>query len=266
MDSALFGVIAPRKTALSAIDPRIKIIATALLITAVAITLNIAGYAVLSVALVGLLVLGRMSFSELKTNILPFLLIALFTFILHLIFSQEGDGKAISILFFSTDKHAIVTGFLYAWRILLFFSVAILLALTTGPMDLADGLVSLFSPLERIGIRVDHAGLMIFLSFRFIPLLMEEYRSIQAAMISRGLKTGGGPVRRLKNLTPLLTAVLSSAIRRAGQMASALEARGFNPDRRRTSIALMKIGAKDIAGLAIIIVITGVAILLDMYA
>ena len=95
------------------------------------------------------------------------------------------------------------------------------------------------------------------LSFRLVPLFADTVHTIRDAQKARGLDTGAGNVfTRLKNYVPLLAPVFASALRRADQLAIALESKGFGLAPRRGSIRQYERGWRDaLAVIAILLII-----------
>ena len=94
---------------------------------------------------------------------------------------------------------------------------------TTTTAELSEVLERLFAPAERLGLLdAARAALTVTLAMRFVPLIAEEAREIREAQAARGLQ---GSVLALA--VPLLVKVLV----RAQDLADAIDARGFPPDR-----------------------------------
>ena len=66
-----------------------------------------------------------------------------------------------------------------------------LLTLTTTPIEITDGLETLLKPLKRIKVPVHEIALMMSISLRFIPTLMDETSKIMKAQASRGIDFAG---------------------------------------------------------------------------
>ncbi len=78
---------------------------------------------------------------------------------------------------------------------------------------------------------------MMSISLRFIPVLFEELKKISRAQEARGASLKRGSLRsRAKVLKSLMIPLLQSSMQRADQLAMAMEVRGFDPQRERTSI------------------------------
>ncbi len=78
-------------------------------------------------------------------------------------------------------------------------------------------------------------GFTITLAFRLVPVFVEATVIVLQAQRCRGLDLEhGGPWQRLRRAVPVMVPVFMGALRRADQMAMALEARGFQSRQRRT--------------------------------
>jgi energy-coupling factor transporter transmembrane protein EcfT len=105
-------------------------------------------------------------------------------------------------------------------------ALAALLAWTTPLSDLAPALGRLFSPFRRLHLPIDEVVATIALGIRCLPLLIEEVRVLTAARRTRRPE----PLRGAKEISGAIEetmfTALSSALRRAGELAEAMEARG----------------------------------------
>ena len=106
---------------------------------------------------------------------------------------------------------------------------AALLGWTTPLADLSPALGRLLGPLRRVRLPVDELVGAIALSIRCLPLLLEEVRVLRAARRAR--RPAGA--RSFKELgdeaVEMVFGALANAIRRAREMAEAIEARGGVP-------------------------------------
>ena len=110
-----------------------------------------------------------------------------------------------------------------------------LLTLTTTPIEITDGMETLVASLEKIRFPVHELALMMSISLRFIPTLIQETDKIIKAQTSRGVEFTSGPIKeRLKAIIPLLIPLFISAFKRAEELAIAMEARGYRGGEGRT--------------------------------
>src|SRR5262249_22236567 len=106
---------------------------------------------------------------------------------------------------------------------------AALVGWTTPLGEIAPAVSRLLAPLRLVRVPVDEWAVAVALSVRSLPLLVDEMRTLVAARRLRpppprpGHTTVG---RWLEELVDLLVAALAVAMRRAGELAEAITARG----------------------------------------
>ncbi|GAC1375737.1 MAG: hypothetical protein NVSMB4_04110 [Acidimicrobiales bacterium] len=128
-------------------------------------------------------------------------------------------------------------------------AAAALVSWTTPVGEVAPAVSRLGRPLRACGFPVDEWSTAIGLSFRCLPLLLDEIRTLGAVLRLRRAHTRPDPSQprraRLHRLLDepmgLLLAALVVALRRAGELASAIDARGglgmTSADHRRPAAA-----------------------------
>jgi len=99
--------------------------------------------------------------------------------------------------------------------------------------------------LGRVGVPYK-VGFTLMLAFRLVPVFFDAALSVVQAQRCRGLPLGrGGLLTRLRRFVPIIVPVLIGALRRADRMAMALELRGFNSGRPRTTYLRARPHARD---------------------
>ena len=94
------------------------------------------------------------------------------------------------------------------------------------------------------------------IALRFIPTLIEETDRIMSAQRSRGADfTSGSLIKRAKALVPIFIPLFASLIRRADELAIAMECRCYVGDNGRTSMNKLKYSPRDFLVLAIFVII-----------
>ena len=118
--------------------------------------------------------------------------------------------------------------------------------------------------LGRLGLPYT-VGFTLTLAFRLVPVFFDAALAVVQAQRCRGLEFGrGGLVRRLRRFVPVIVPVLIGALRRADRMAMALELRGFNSGRPRTTYLRARAGVADAA--AGVVMLTTVGVYLGLWA
>jgi energy-coupling factor transport system permease protein len=131
-----------------------------------------------------------------------------------------------------------------ALRLTTFFAAGILFLTVTRVEEVAYALGRLRVPYQ--------VGFTLTLAFRLVPVFFDAALSVVQAQRCRGLAFGrGGVVTRLRRFVPVIVPVLIGALRRADRMAMALELRGFNSGRPRTTYLRARAGGADVVAGAV---------------
>lgn len=215
-------------------DPRAKFIGTLLFLTFVFLANSPWSFALITFVTILGVFISSVPFTYILRGLKPVWWLLLVTALLQIFTLKEGP------LLFTLGPLSIYQGgvaeslFILA-RIVLLMVSASLLTLTTSPIQLTDGLESLFSPLKRFGFPAHELALMISISLRFIPTLLEETDRIAKAQMSRGASFSSGPLlKRLNHVLSLIVPLFVQSFRRADDLALAMEARGYRGGDGRT--------------------------------
>jgi len=147
--------------------------------------------------------------------------------------------------------------------ILALYTLALLLTITTSPVGLIEGLTLLLGPLRRLRLPVDAFALMALLALRFIPTLADEIELLVKAQLARGADFTHGSLRERSNsVAALLVPVYQGALRRAADLADALDARGYTIAQAPTVLHERPLAAADYVALALVITLTLGALLI----
>ena len=140
--------------------------------------------------------------------------------------------------------------------LLTLYAFSLLLTMTTSPVALIEGLTMLLAPLRRLKLPVDDFALMTLLALRFIPTLFEEIEQLTKAQTARGADlTHGTLSERFQSLTMLFVPLLQGVLRRASELATALEARGYEGAGQQTRLYEKALGGIDYAVLSVVLLV-----------
>ncbi len=141
--------------------------------------------------------------------------------------------------------------------LLVLFVLSLLLTMTTSPVALIEGLTILLAPLRRFRLPVDDFALMTLIALRFIPTLLEEVQLLMKAQASRGADVASGTIReRIQSVTMLFVPLMNGVLRRAAELATALEARGYEVEGQQTMLHERAFAVIDYMVLAVVMVLT----------
>lgn len=125
-------------------------------------------------------------------------------------------------------------------RIFLIVMITTILTATTQPLDLTLALEDLMSPLKLIKFPVHIFSIIISIALRMIPTLIEEAERIMKAQASRGVDFKHGKIKeKAKSLASLTVPLLVSAFQKADDLSNAMDARGYDPHEKRTSVNIV---------------------------
>ena len=224
--SMTMGQYVPANSFVHRMDPRAKLVSTLFLVSAVFAASSAASLVCCVAVLAAILRLSRLPLGALLRSLRPIAFLAAFTLTFNVAsFLWEGRPLAASLTY----------GGFVASRLLTLMLFAMLLPLTTAPLELADGLEEFLRPLGRFGFPAHECGMMVGMALRFIPLLMEEADRVARAQLSRGARLDqGNLLQRIASFLPVLVPLFVIVFRRADEMALAMEARGYGGGEGRT--------------------------------
>ncbi|AND37788.1 MULTISPECIES: energy-coupling factor transporter transmembrane protein EcfT [Cytobacillus] len=262
MDKMIFGRYVPAESVLHRMDPRSKLVLIFLFVCIVFLANNMLTYGLLTVYTFLMIALSKVPIRFIYTGLKPVLLLVIFTLFLHLFLTKEGE-----VLFrfgwITIYEEGLRQGIFISLRFFLLILMTSILTLTTTPIEITDGLESLLAPLNKIKFPVHELALMMSISLRFIPTLMQETDKIMKAQTARGVDFSSGPIKeRIKAIIPLLIPLFVSSFKRAEELAVAMESRGYRGGEGRTKYRQLNWGLKDTAMLAMLAALTLVLILL----
>ncbi len=240
MDNVIIGQYIPGSSTIHRMDPRAKLIAVFVYVIIVFLANNWLSYAFLGIFTIGTALFSRVPVPFILKGLKPILWIVLFTMILHLFMTKEGP-VLLDFGWTAIHEGGVVQGVFIALRLLFLILLTSLLTLTTTPIDITDGIESLLAPLKKVKFPVHEFALMMSISLRFIPTLLQETEKIMKAQSARGAEFSSGPIKeRVKAFVPLLVPLFISAFKRAEDLALAMEARGYRGGEGRTKLRLLK--------------------------
>ena len=197
-------------------------------------------------------------------NLRPFIWLFFFTFALHALLTPGQLLWPIPYTDLAITREGLIRGAFFTLRLAAVVVTAALMTLTTAPLELTEGLERLLNPLRRFGFPAHELAMMVTISLRFIPVLIDEAERLRKAQLARGADFSGGPIRRARSLIPLLVPLFISAFDRADRLALAMESRCYRGGIDRTSYHELRFARRDlIAGLTVVAVVAAIRTLPD---
>ena len=264
MKDVAFGQYYPATSFVHKMDARVKLLAVIAYIVGVFLvqTFQFMGFLACLLFVIIATIFSKVPFLKVLRSIKAILFFIVFSAVLQIFFNSTGrvvfEWEFIKI----TDAGLINAAFIIA-RISLIVLGASLLTLTTSPVELADGIESLLTPLKWIKFPVHEFALIMSIALRFIPTLLDETDRIIKAQKARGADFESGNIfKKAKALIPVLIPLLIGSFRRADELADAMDARCYSGSKNRTKYKKMRLTWRDlIATLLVGGLITGIVFL-----
>ncbi|MEN2667514.1 energy-coupling factor transporter transmembrane component T family protein [Listeria aquatica] len=256
MDKMILGRYIPGNSWLHSIDPRAKITAVMYFIVIVFMANNWLTYLFLFAYVLYLVFSSKVPFMFFVKGLQPIMILILLTLLLQVFFTQGGD-TLLALGPIKVTTLGLLNGIKIFCRFVLIVFMTTLLTLTTSPIELTDGLEKILMPFRVLRLPVHELALMLSISLRFIPTLMDETEKILKAQKARGVDfTSGKITERIKAIVPLLIPLFISAFKRAEDLAIAMEARGYRGGQGRTKFRLLKWRWRDTFLLVSLVILT----------
>ncbi len=237
------------------LDPRVKLFWTLMYIVGLFVAGNIAGYLLSTVFLITAIVMAKVPFKKMLSGLKGILFVLIFSGMFTLLFTK-GAHVITEFWIFTLSMEGIIKAVEMTYRLMLLLVGSSIMTLTTTPTDIADGMEKAFRPLNKIKVPVHEIAMMISIAFRFIPILMEETDKIMKAQKARGADfETGNIIKKAKGMIPLLVPLLISAIKRAMELANAMEARCYRGGEGRTKMKPLKYKKTDYVAYIVIIAV-----------
>jgi energy-coupling factor transport system permease protein len=239
------GMYVAADSPLHRLDPRVKMGAALLLMTLPFAAQNLGSYLLLLAFMAGVALLSNAPLLALLRTLRTIFWIGFFMFFFYL-FTTPGQ-HLVAVGSIAVTWEGLLAGATQIYRLCLLVVIASLLTFTTSPAQLAHGLEALLGPLERMHLPVRELAMVLTIALRFVPTFFEEIEKITKAQQARGADfRSGNPWQRIRNLVPVFIPIFVSAFRRAEDLATAMEARGFRGASPRTRLYRLCLRRQDL--------------------
>ncbi len=151
-------------------------------------------------------------------------------------------------------------------RLIIIVTLSTILTLTTKPTDLNLGLESVLKPLKIFRVNTEEIAMILAISLRYIPTLLDEANKIMLAQASRGVDFSEGKLKdKVMQIVSLLVPMFIISFKRSDELANAMEARSFVPGRNRTRLQTLHWSSLDTVALSIAFVALFTSIALRIF-
>lgn len=247
------------------LDARMKIILTVIFIVSIFLCQNFWSLGLMLLFTLVTVIISRVPLKMVLKSIKPIAIIVVFTSLLN-IFYIKGGTPVVDWKFIHITSNGLFTALFMALRIICLVVVSSMLTYTTTPTMLTDAIEKLLSPLKVFKVPVSTLAMMMTLALRFIPTLVDEIDRITNAQKARGANLDDGTfMQRIKALVPIIVPLFVSSIRRAIELADAMDCRCYTGGPGRTRMKQMKFCLRDFATLFVMVLFVAGIVALNMY-
>ena len=255
LDKLILGRYLQGDSWIHKLDPRTKLIGTFVFVLVIFLANNWVTYGLLIGYTLIALLLSKIPLGFFWKGIKPLIWVILFTVALQILFTSGGDVY-FQWGFIQVTSDGIINAIFIFLRFVLIISFSTLLTLTTAPLQLTDAIEAVMKPLAVVKFPVHEVALMLSIALRFVPTLMDEAQKIMNAQRARGVDFGEGNLfEQMKAIIPILIPLFVSSLNRAEDLATAMEARGYQGGDGRSKYRVLNYEMRDaIAGLSLVVV------------
>ena len=254
-----------RDSVIHELDPRVKLAGTLIFVISLFLGKSIPGLLCATIFLALIILLAGIPVRLMVRGVKPLLFIILFSAFFNL-FGTEGTA-VFTIWHFSVTREGIRMAIFLVVRLIYLVMGTSIMTYTTTPNRLTDGLEKSLGFLNRIHIPVHEIAMIMSIALRFIPILTEELDKIMKAQMSRGASFDeGNLVQKARQIVPVLIPLFVSSVRRASELAYAMEARGYHGGSGRTKLHPLRYERRDYMAYAILLLYMILMIVLAIYA
>lgn len=237
----ILGNYTPYNTFIHKIDARLKLLFTIILMTAVFLsygtyitTLIVDG--ILLIFIFACIFISKIKILQVIKSLKYIWITFIFVFILNILLPNSSfSNEAFNINGFVIYWEAILNAIRILFRLIMMILLTLILTSTTKSTGLSYAFEFYFSPLKLFRFPVEILAMIISLTLRCIPLVLEESLRIKKAQESRGANFISGNIfKRIINFVSLLVPLLLTCLDRAVDMAHVMEVRGYIPNMKRS--------------------------------
>ena len=255
MNNMILGRYIPGNSIIHQLDPRGKLLSMFLFIFLLFWANNIQTNVLLFAFVFGLMYVTRIPVAFYVKGLKSMIFIIAFTTLFQLFATSQGTVLYYWWFFRVTDQGLMQAAIIFC-RFLLIIFYSTVLTVTTTPLSLADAVEKILTPFKIIKVPAHEIGLMLSMSLRFVPTLVDDTNRIMNAQRARGVDFGeGNLLKKIRSFIPILIPLFASSFKRADALAIAMEARGYRGGEGRTRYRNLQWKIKDTLAIVVILLL-----------
>ena len=233
MNNSLISKYIPLNTIIHNLDPRTKIFFVIWYLVDIFIAYNVIEFSILFLVLVAIVILSKTTPAFLMSSVKAISILIVFTSLIHLVFNKKGE-VLLEVLGWKIYSGALLGIVLITVRFVLVVAIMVVFMATTSPTEITSAIEKSLGFLERIGVPISTFALVLSISLRFIPTILQK----------------------IKKFIPILIPLFIATLKRADELATAMEVRGYSTTGVRSKYKVLKYSKLDYLSYILILAIT----------
>ena len=245
-----FGQYMPTGSAIHKLDPRTKLGIYFFLILGLTLSPQLVGIGVGFACVFICLGIAKIPLRFALRSLITPLPLILILMLLQILLSPAPPGAHIYFKIWLIDVNSadLIASLILFLRFLALVLALGLVSYTLSTSEIISGLNHLLGPFARLGLPVQDFAMVVQVTLRFLPLLAQVAERIAKAQVSRGADWDTrrrNPLARIRQMMPLLVPLFLTSLRRAENMALAMDARSYGSSKIRTTMTEFHYGWAD---------------------
>ena len=252
MASITLGRYVPYPSFIHKLDPRVKLFSMILFMTTIflrfsTVWMNLIMYGVIFIVITTLMRIAHIRLKTMFRQLKALWLMMIFLLVINLLIPNTTEISTYFLLgSIRIYWSAILQTFYIVFRLILMIGLTLMLTGTTRPLDLTYAIEWYLTPFKVVRFPTHEVAMTIAIALRFIPTLLDETMRIMKAQASRGVDFMGGKFsEKVRAIVSLIVPLFISAFQRSEELANAMEARGYDPQAKRTRYRQLRWTRRD---------------------
>ena len=222
----------PGDSILHRTDPAVKFAVSILLSGLILLTKDLTCVIISILLVITLLILSGLDLESAFSPLKKIAIFMLMIFFVNALF-YNGDSCIYAKWIICISKEGIRQGLNILLNTFMVIFLSSVFIRTTTSVEIIKGIETLLRPLRHLGVPTRDIALMMSIALQFIPVFFSDLDRIRKAQTARGADFSRGSIlNRIKAVIPLVIPAFVSAFRRADELSMAIEARGYQCDKK----------------------------------
>lgn len=258
------GQYVPGDSVVHRLDPRVKIISV-MGLSIMILGATFPGALLVSVLFAVLALNAHLTPRCLLQALRAVLIFLVLFFLMHLLLTEGTPIPPFPRGAVTPTYEGLIKGARVVWQFSLLILFGVLLTLSTSPTAMISGIERMLRPLRILRIPSHDVAIMISMAFRFVPAFLQELQRIKEAQLARGAEFRSSNLfQKARSTARILPPLILSFLRRADDLAAAMEARGYQRG-PRTYLNQLRLSRTDFTAVLVMALVAGFYVFLTHF-